>query len=312
MKPPVLVTGGAGFAGSHLVEHLAARYRVVAWARAAPPAEIGHLAEWRPVDVLDRAQVDAAVRDAQPAGIFHLAGLPNVAESWHDTARPLAMNVLGTHRILEAVRQSGLRCRILVAGSAHVYRPSAAPIREDHALLPASPYALSKLAQEQLALRAAADDGLDVVVTRSFNHTGPRQAPSFVAPSFARQIAVIERGDAEPVIRVGNLDAERDLLDVRDVVRAYAALMESGTTGTVYNVASGVARSIRRVLDALVARAGVAIRIEVDQSRMRPNDIPVLVGDASRLHTATGWKPTIPFEQTMDDLLEYWRRTTGL
>lgn len=310
MSRPVLVTGATGFAGSHLVEHLALRYEVVAWARSEPPADLARLARWQRVDILDADRVTDAIREVLPSTIFHLAGIPNVAESWDDTARPLAVNVLGTHRMLEAVRTAGLQCRVIVAGSAHVYAPSSDPIREDHALAPASPYALSKLAQERLALGAAAEDGIDVVVTRSFNHTGPRQTPLFVAPSIARQIAMIERGGAEPVIRVGNLDAQRDLLDVRDVVRAYAALMTGGTSGTVYNVASGVARPVRDVLAALVARARVPIRVEVDPARMRPNDIPVLIGDASRLRAATGWTPQIPFDQTMEDLLSHWRAST--
>jgi GDP-4-dehydro-6-deoxy-D-mannose reductase len=304
---PILVTGGTGFAGSHLVEHLASDHRVLAWSRSMPPDDLARIAEWRRVDILDAAQVAAAIREAKPEAILHLAGLPNVAESWDDTASPLEVNVLGTHRLLEAVRESGLRCRIVVSGSAHVYGPSAGPIREDHALAPASPYALSKLAQEQLALATAAEDGIDIIVARSFNHTGARQKPSFVAPSIARQIAQIERGRTEPVIRVGNLDTARDLLDVRDVVRAYAALMRRGVPGTVYNVASGIGRPIRAVLDALVARARVPIRIEADASRMRPNDIPVLVGDATRLRSATEWEPAIAFDQTMDDLLAYWR-----
>jgi GDP-4-dehydro-6-deoxy-D-mannose reductase len=310
---PILVTGGAGFAGSHLVEHLASVHQVhhlVAWTRSSPANDVARLAEWRRVDMLDVSQVTDAIREARPSGIFHLAGLPNVGESWDDTASPLEVNVIGTHRLLDAVRESGLRCRIVVSGSAHVYGPSVEPIREDHALAPASPYALSKLAQEQLALRTAAEDGIDVIVARSFNHTGPRQKPSFVAPSIARQIAQIERGGTEPMVRVGNLDAERDLLDVRDVVRAYAALMESGVPGTVYNVASGIGRPIRAVLDALVARARVPIRIESDMARMRPHDIPVLIGDATRLTKATGWRPAITFDRTMDDLLAYWRAET--
>lgn len=249
------------------------------------------------------------MREARPSAIVHLAGVPNVGESWDNTVLPLEVNVLGTHRLLGAVREAGLRCRIVVSGSAHVYAPSPDPIGEQHVIAPASPYALSKLAQEQLALRAAVEDGLGLIVTRSFNHTGPRQKPSFVAPSIARQIAQIERGDLEPVIRVGNLDARRDLLDVRDVVRAYAALLTAGTPGAIYNVASGVARPIRDVLAALVARARVPIRIETDPGRLRPHDIPVLVGDASRLRAATGWEPTIPFDRMIDDLLDYWRHT---
>jgi GDP-4-dehydro-6-deoxy-D-mannose reductase len=301
------VTGASGFAGSHLVQHLSAAHEIVGWARSTPPAEIAGLARWQRVDLLDRSAVDAAIRALKPSAIYHCAGLPQVAESWGDTAAPLAANVLGTHRLLEAVRLNGLACRILVTGSAHVYAPSAAPIAEDHPLGPASPYALSKLAQEQLALRTASDDGLQVIVTRSFNHTGPRQKPSFMAPSIARQIAAIERGAVEPVIRVGNLDAERDLLDVRDAVRAYAALLDAGTPGSVYNVASGVGRPVRAVLEALIARARVPIRVETDQERMRANDIPILIGDATRLRQATGWQPEIPFEQTLDDLLDYWR-----
>ena len=152
-----------------------------------------------------------------------------------------------------------------------------------------------------------AEDGLDIIVTRSFNHTGPRQEPAFVTASIARQVALIERGAMAPALRLGNLDARRDLTDVRDVVRAYMSLMESGTPGEVYNVASGVARSIRAVVDALVRRSAVQVRIEVDPERLRPLDKPVLVGDATRLRAATGWQPRMSFEQMLDDLLDYWR-----
>src|SRR5688572_14779516 len=165
---PILITGGSGFAGSHLVQHLAGSHAVVGWARSTPPAEIASLAQWQPIDLLDGDAVTAAIHQLNPSAIFHCAGLPQVAESWRDTAAPLAANVLGTHRLLEAVRTLGSDCRILVTGSAHVYAPSPAPIDEDHALRPASPYALSKLAQEQLALVAAAEDGLQIIVTRSF------------------------------------------------------------------------------------------------------------------------------------------------
>jgi GDP-4-dehydro-6-deoxy-D-mannose reductase len=263
------------------------------------------------VDLRDRESVRAAIRDLRPAAIYHCAGSPYVAESWADTALPLANNVLGTHHLLDAVHRAGLNCRVLVTGSATVYAPAAQPITESHAIAPASPYALSKLAQEQLAVRVGAEDGLPVLVTRSFNHTGPRQAPAFVAPSMARQIALIEKGAMEPVIRVGNLDAQRDLTDVRDVVRAYAALMAAGSAGTIYNVASGIGHTIRSVLDALVARARVPVRIETDPARLRPSDLPVLIGDYSRLRETTGWHPSISFNQMLDDLLDYWRRAVS-
>jgi GDP-4-dehydro-6-deoxy-D-mannose reductase len=303
----VLVTGASGFAGSHLVEHLASAHDVVAWTRSSPPVEVAGLARWQTVDLLDRTGVRAAIAALRPSAIYHCAGVPYVAESWRDTAQPLEGNVLATQHLLDALRRASVACRVLIPGSAAVYAPSAEPVTETDRIAPASPYALSKLAQEQLALRAVQEDGIDLVVTRSFNHTGPRQTPAFVAPSLARQIALIEQGQVEPVIRVGNLDAQRDLTDVRDVVRAYVALMKAGATGGVYNVASGVGRSVRSVLDALVARSRVPVRVETDPARMRTNDVPVLVGDFSRLAHATAWHPTVSFDQMLDDLMGYWR-----
>jgi GDP-4-dehydro-6-deoxy-D-mannose reductase len=297
MSGVVLVTGASGFAGSHLVEHLAASHEVVGWSRTPPPPGLAALARWQQVDLLDRDRVTAAVREIEPSLVFHCAGLPQVAESWADTAAPLAVNVLGTHRLITALRVNHVRCRVLVTGSAHVYAPSPAPLTEEDPLAPASPYALSKLAQEQLARLAVAEDGIEVIVTRSFNHTGARQTASFVGPGIARQIALIERGMQEPVIRVGNLDAVRDIMDVRDTVRAYGALIAAGVPGAVYNV----------VLEALVQRARVPVRIEPDSSRMRRSDVSILVGDTTRLRKATGWAPRIPFDQTIDDLLAYWR-----
>jgi GDP-4-dehydro-6-deoxy-D-mannose reductase len=304
----VLITGAAGFAGSHLLEHLsAASADVVAWARSSPISELAGLARWERVDLLDRERVRRGIAELKPSHIYHCAGAAHVAESWARVASTLETNVMATHYLIDAVRRAGVECRVLVPGSAHVYAPSAEPIPEDAPLAPASPYAISKLAQEQLGAQAVVQDGVSTILARVFNHTGPRQTPAFAAASFARQIATIERGAAEPVIKVGNLAAERDLTDVRDTVRAYAMLMERGAAGVVYNVASGVARSTQAVLDALVARARVPVRVEIDPARMRPNDIPVLVGDPTRLREATGWAPRISFEQMISDLLDYWR-----
>ena len=303
----VLVTGAAGFAGSHLVEHLAGRCELVGWGRSAPPPGPASPATWTRIDLLDRDRVRQAVRELRPDAVYHCAGAPQVAESWRDTADPLAQNVLTTHYLLDAIRRAEIPCRVLITGSATVYAPSASPLREDDPIAPDSPYALSKLCQEQLGWRGCTEDGLHVVLTRAFNHTGPRQGAAFAAPAFARQIALIERGALDPLIKVGNLDARRDLTDVRDVARAYALLMERGAACTIYNVASGIARPIRTILEALAERSRAPVQITVDPERFRPHDRPMLVGDASRLRTATGWEPAIPFDRTLDDLLEYWR-----
>jgi GDP-4-dehydro-6-deoxy-D-mannose reductase len=303
----VLITGAAGFAGGHLAETLASTSGLVCWSRETPPAGFVPAAQWQQIDLLDRTQVRSAVQALKPSRIYHLAGVPHVAGSWDATTPTLAGNVLATHHLFEALRRAGVRARVLVTASATVYAPSDAPIAEDGAIAPTSPYALSKLAQEMRTRRAAAEDGLDVIVVRAFNHTGPRQAPAFAAPSFARQIAAIERGQQPPVIRAGNLSPRRDLSDVRDVVRAYVLLMERGASGGVYNVASGVGRPIGDLLHALVARARVNVTIETDPALLRPNDTAALVGDCTRLHRDTGWSPEISFDTMLDDLLEYWR-----
>ncbi len=291
----VLITGAAGFAGSHLLEHLAARGdRVVGWTRGD-------------VDFTDGATVRARIGELKPSAVYHCAGAPHVAESWRDTARPLRDNVMGTHHLLDALRRAGAACRVLIPGSAYVYGPSTSPLVESDPVAPASPYALSKLAQEQLGFRGIEEDGVEVIVTRSFNHTGPRQQPAFAAPAFARQLARIEAGLDEPVLAVGNLDARRDLTDVRDVVRAYELLVARGRPGELYNVCSGEVRSMRELLDGLRARVRVPVRIAVEPSRLRPNDAPVLAGNPSKLRADTGWAPAIGFDRMLDDLLEFWR-----
>ena len=306
-SPTVLVTGASGFAGSHLLEHLAGRYDLTGWTRSDPPPSVAGLARWTRVDMLDRERVRQKILALRPTAVYHCAGAAHVAHSWRDTALPLAGNVLTTHYLLDALRRAGSSCRVIIPGSATVYAASTSPLQEDSALSAASPYAVSKLAQEQLGRRALAEDGVDVILLRAFNHTGPRQNSAFAVAGMARQIAQIERGGVDPVIRVGNLDTHRDLTDVRDTVRAYALLMERGVSGTIYNVASGVARSMRAVLDALVARSRVPVEIALDLARLRPNDLPVLIGDSTRLRRATDWAPLISFDRMLDDLLEYWR-----
>lgn len=292
---PILVTGAQGFAGSHVVEELRhAGADVVGWDRAD-------------LDLLDPAALRPALARLRPAAICHCAGAPHVAQSWSSATMALETNVMATSHLLDAVRDLVPGCRVLNVGSSTVYREAADPLTEQHPVGPASPYAVSKLAQEMLALRMHRDEGLDVVQTRSFNHTGPRQQPAFAAPSFARQIALIEAGRSEPVIRVGNLSARRDLTDVRDVARAYRLALERGVSGAVYNVCSGSAHAMQDLVDGLCARAAVSVRVEVDPALYRPNDTPLVVGSHARLTTDTGWQPAIPVDRMLDDLLAYWR-----
>jgi GDP-4-dehydro-6-deoxy-D-mannose reductase len=291
----VLITGARGFAGSHLIEHLESRgIAATGWTR-------------QDVDLLDREAVSRAIAALRPGFVYHCAGVAHVGQSFDHIGDTFAANVLGTQHLFDALRRAGLRSRVLITGSSLVYRQSDGPLDEDAAIGPATPYAVSKLAQEMLGQHGIEEDGLDVLFSRSFNHTGPRQDPSFAAPSFARQIALIEKGRAAPEIAVGNLEAARDLHDVRDTVRAYAAIMEKGAPGRIYNVCAGRTYKIRDVLDRLVAMSRVPVAIKVDPRRYRPSDNPILLGDRTRIERELGWKPEIPIERTLGDLLDFWR-----
>ena len=288
---------------------------IVAWQRPprarrvpAPPRPVhdGPSVEHHCVDLLDRVAVTKAIEDLRPLEIYHCAGVANVLGSWSDTTGTLQGNVLGTKHLLEAVAAAGLTSRVLIPGSALIYRPSKQPLREGDPLGPTSPYAVSKLAQEILGL-CFAEEGLQILFTRSFTHIGPRQESSYAVSSFALQIARIEYGTQKAVIKVGPLDARRDLTDVRDTVRAYQALMARGTCGKPYNVCTGHAHRIGDVLEALLARSSTSVRIEVAPDRVRPNDYPLLLGDPTLLHETVSWEPHIELPETLQALLNYWR-----
>jgi len=312
---PVLVTGAAGFVGGHLLDLLdESGSAVVAWRRPGeplPPPPTGTRCRWSEVDILDAPAVRASIAALRPRIVYHLAGAAHAGQSWDRAAPTLQVNVLGTHHLLAALSATGGPARALIPGSALVYAPQDRALSESDPLAPRSPYGLSKLAQELCGTLQPGHPGLEVIVTRSFNHIGPRQDPSFFASGFARQIARIEQGHDEPVLRVGNLDARRDLTDVRDTVRAYAALMARGRPGSAYNVCSGIARRIGDILDGLLARARVPIRVAPDAARLRPHDAPIVLGDRTRITADTGWAPGVALDRTLDDLLTYWRNVVG-
>ncbi len=306
MSTVTLVTGAEGFAGSHLVDLLQSRGTpLVAWHRPGKTPHDASGQTWEAVELLDRSAVRDAIARLRPAVVYHCAGAAHVGQSWDNTTSTFATNVRATHFLLDALERAEVPARVLIPSSALVYAPAERALTEGDALVPASPYGLSKLAQELLGSRAKG--ALRVAIARAFNHVGPRQDPMFVASSFARRIADIEHGRCAPEISVGNLDARRDLTDVRDTVRAYTLILERGAPGRPYNVCTGRAIAIRDLLNMMIVRAKVSVTVTVDPTRYRRNDTPLLLGDPTRLSTELGWKPEIPLEQTVDDLLAYWR-----
>ncbi|MBI5710187.1 MAG: GDP-mannose 4,6-dehydratase [Candidatus Eisenbacteria bacterium] len=305
----VLVTGANGFVGPHVVRALAAAgARVHGAGLGSAPAD-SPLDSWCACDVLDPAASDAAVSTARPDAVVHLAGQSSAARSFEQPVETFRLNVAGTALVLEALLRVAPKARVLVVGSSEVYgpQPEGSRVAEDAPFRPVSPYALSKAAAESLALTLAAEHGLDVVATRSFGHTGPGQDARFAVPSFAQQIAAIEAGRAEPVLHVGNLEVTRDLCDVRDVAHAYVALLERGAARRVYNVCRGEGVGLTTLVESLVAMARATVRIEPDPARMRPADLPWLVGDPSAIARDTDWRAGIALEQTLADVLEEWR-----
>lgn len=308
MAGAILVTGAAGFIGRHLLTALDWPGPVVGWYQPGTTHPESPGVSWAAVELLDRDAVAGALRDCAPTAVYHLAGFAHVGDSWALAEATMAANVVGTQHLFRGIDAAGVRPRVLVTGSAAIYRPSAEAQTEEAPLAPNTPYGTSKLAQEMVALAAGAAQGLDVIVTRSFNQIGPGQSPAFAAASFARQLARIDAGLDAPVLKVGNLEAERDLSDVRDTVRAYTALMARGVGGRCYNVCAGRACSMQQVLDGLRRRVSRPVEVMQDPARMRPSDTPRVVGSHEKLTADTGWRPVLALDQTLDDLLEFWRQ----
>lgn len=307
-----LIIGAAGFVGSYLIDHI---QKHCVWSivvtkmpqetMACPGVDICDL------DILAPEAIERLLEEQRPDYIFHLAAQSSVAVSWKNPGLTVDVNVKGSLNVLDAVRKLDYKPRVLLIGSGEEYghvRENEVPVQEDNVLRPGNIYAATKACQNMIGAIYAQAYGMDVMMVRAFNHVGPNQSPIFVVADFCKQTAEIEAGLKEPVIKVGNLSARRDFSDVRDVVRAYVELMEKGKAGETYNVGSGNAVEIRKILDMILCRSKKEIRVEVEPSRMRPVDVPVIEADISKLKACTGWEQKITLEETIQDTLEYWRQ----
>jgi GDP-4-dehydro-6-deoxy-D-mannose reductase len=313
-----LITGITGFAGSHLAEYILSEH---------PETEVYGTRRWRSrteniqgieskiqlleCDLRDQSSVTGLIDRVRPDRIFHLAAQSFVPSSWNAPAESLTTNILGQLNLFEAVRAAGIDPWIQIACSSEEYglvHEDELPIRETNPLRPLSPYAVSKVGQDYLGYQYFKSFGTKVVRTRGFNHDGPRRGDVFVSSNFAKQLAAIEKGKKPPVIRVGNLEARRDFTDVRDIVRGYWLALDGGCEpGEAYNICTGKDYSIQQVLDELIRISGIEVEVREDPERLRPSDVPVLLGDNTKFRKATGWEPSIPYERTLRDMLEYWR-----
>src|SRR5712692_1287267 len=313
----VLVTGATGFVGSHVVERLLEQtdWEVVGLSRS-----LRHVSSFQPrpprlqlrtADLNEPASVEKVIADVRPDAVVHLAGQPLEPVSWQDPAATFRLNVIGQINLFEAILKAGIQPRTVIAGSALMYglvKEDENPISEDQPPRPTSPYAVSKLAADFLGYQYFISRQLPVLRLRPFNQVGPRQSPEFVVSAFAKQIAEIEAGRHEPVLRVGNLDSGWDFTDVRDAAAAYCLAIERGEPGEAYNVGSGQAHTGQFMLDRLLEMTSAKIRVETDPARFRPVDLPLIVCDASRFRRATGWEPVIPIETSLRDTLHWWRQ----
>ena len=308
-----LITGVGGFAGSHLADYLLSQIDWQVSGCVLPGWDCSHLdrrVTCIELDLRDRLAVRSTLERIAPDMIFHLAAQAFVPVSWDDPWDTLENNIRSQANLLDGLVKLGARPRLLVVGSNEEYglvRPEDLPLNENSPLRTNNPYAVSKVTQDWLGLAYFLSHQIPVVRVRPFNHIGPRQSENFVVPAFARQIAMIEAGKQEPVVRVGNLSARRDFTDVRDTVRGYYLALTKGEPGEVYNIGSGRSRAIQEILDILVSYSRVSLHVEQDPTRMRPSDTPEIRCDPTKFHKTTGWQPHISLEQSLRDVLDDWR-----
>ncbi len=311
-----LITGAGGFVGKHLLTYLDQHtgWDLFGNAHTRPDGiELSRL-QWRACDLTSREQADEMIADLKPDFVFHLAAQSNVQRAFADPEATIVNNVVGQLNLLNSLRKHSPEARIMIACSSEQYglvRPEDIPLDEETPFRPNNPYAVSKIAQDALALQYFLSYKQPTIRVRAFNHIGPGQTDAFVTAAFARQVALIEAGKQEAVIYVGNLEAERDFSDVRDMVRAYYLAITKGEPGEVYNVGSGNGYAIQWVLDTLIGMSRVQVEVRQDPARMRPSDIPIMVCDPAKFHKRTGWQTNIPIERTLRDILDYWRQAAG-
>lgn len=306
-----LIIGAAGFVGPYLAEAIKKTLKcdVVCTKLGREKLMIPDV-EVRNLDIMDQDAIYSLLVDEHPYYIFHLAAQSSVAYSWKNPSLTVNVNIKGALNVMDAIRRLDYSPRVLIVGSGEEYghvTPEEVPIKETNFLRPGNIYAATKAAQNMMATIYAEAYNLQLVMTRSFNHMGPRQTATFVVGDFTNQVVKIEKGLQDPVIHVGNLAAKRDFTDVRDVVEGYCALAQFGKGGETYNVGTGHALEIRSILDKIIEISGLNITVEVDPNKLRPVDVPIIEPDISKITNATGWKPSIPLEQTIADMLNYWR-----
>lgn len=307
-----LITGINGFVGRYLAEYLLNQNMDVCgtYLFQDEKIELSNAIQLYKMDVSNEEEIAKVLKETKPDFIFHLAAQSSAAISWKNPQKTMEININGTINLLENIRKLALNCKILLIGSSEEYgfvRPEDMPVRETHALEPGNPYAVSKIAQSMIGQIYARAYGMDIIMVRAFNHIGPKQSPTFVVSDFAKRIAEIEKGQREPVLLVGNLEAERDFTDVRDIVRAYYELINKGRKGELYNIGSGNSFSIQYILDMLLSLSNKKIEVKQDPNRMRPSDVPVIQCDNTKLVKLTSWRPEYTIERTLTDVLNYWR-----
>lgn len=303
-----LITGINGFVGKYLAKLLLEKGYEVYGSVIEDDVTMDGITLFR-MNLFNKEEVSNTIKAIKPDHIYHLAGQSAVGLSWKLPVLTMNVNVNGTINLLDSIREENLDTKVLIIGSSDEYgviKPEDCPIDENHELNPSSPYAISKVTQENMAKLYVKAYGMKIIMVRAFNHIGPMQSKNFVVSDFASRIAEIEKGK-ENVLKVGNLEAYRDFTDVRDIVRGYNMLMEKGTTGEIYNIGSGDPYKVQEILDILIGLSTKDIKVKIDPEKLRPSDVPIIQCDNSKIRNHVGWEPIFHIKDTLKDTLDYWR-----